>query len=111
MNQQAIMAIMLILTFPGRLMWITHGVTPKETKTASYIHTIRLSGDISLTPKWKIGVNTGYDFVAKEFSTTNISIHRDLHCWEMRFSVVPFGDRRSYSFTINAKSAILRDVK
>jgi hypothetical protein len=29
----------------------------------------------------------------------------------MRFSMVPFGERRSYSFTINAKSSILRDVK
>ena len=83
----------------------------KESLVASYSHTIRVSGDISLTPKWKIGANTGYDFVSKAFSTTNFSIHRDLHCWEMRFSVVPFGERRSYSFSINAKSSILRDVK
>jgi hypothetical protein len=83
----------------------------KEGLVASYQHTIRVSGDISITPKWKIGGNTGYDFVSKAFSTTNLSIHRDLHCWEMRFTVVPFGDRRSYSFSINAKSSILRDVK
>jgi hypothetical protein len=83
----------------------------KQRDKASYTHTIRLNGDISLTPKWKIGANTGYDFITKEFTTTNISIHRDLHCWEMRFAVVPFGDRKSYSFTINAKSSILRDLK
>jgi len=72
---------------------------------------VRLSGDLSLTPKWKIGFNSSYDFIANEFTATNISIYRDLHCWEMRFSVVPFGDYKSYSFTINAKSAILRDLK
>jgi hypothetical protein len=83
----------------------------KERNIANYTHTIRFSGDISLTPKWKIGLNTGYDFVAKEFSMTNFSIHRDLHCWDMRFNVVPFGDHRSYSFTIAAKNAILRDLK
>jgi hypothetical protein len=83
----------------------------KERLVASYTHTIRINGDISLTSKWKIGMNTGYDFVAKKVTTTNFSVHRDLHCWEMRFSMVPFGERRSYSFTINAKSAILRDVK
>jgi hypothetical protein len=83
----------------------------KETDEAVFTHTIRMSGDISITPKWKIGLNTGYDLVAKEITTTNFSIHRDLHCWEMRFSMVPFGERRSYSFTINAKSSILRDVK
>jgi hypothetical protein len=72
---------------------------------------VRLSGDISLTPKWKFGVNTSYDFIAKEFSATNMSIHRDLHCWEMRFTIVPFGDYKSYAFTIRAKAAILRDLK
>jgi hypothetical protein len=83
----------------------------KESLQATYTHTVRLNGDISITPKWKIGMTTGYDFVSKKVTTTNISVHRDLHCWEMRFNVVPFGERRSYSFTINAKSAILRDVK
>jgi hypothetical protein len=83
----------------------------KPLSTVSFSHTIRISGDLSLTPKWKIGGNTGYDFVAKKMSVTNISIHRDLHCWEMRFTVVPFGPRQSYSFTINAKTAILRDLK
>ncbi len=83
----------------------------KPLNKASYTHTVRLSGDINITPKWKIGANTGYDLVAKEFSLTNISIHRELHCWEMNISVVPFGDYRSYSFTINAKSSILRDLK
>jgi hypothetical protein len=80
-------------------------------RTPNFTHTIRLSGDISLTPKWKIGGNTGYDFVARKLSVTNLNIHRDLHCWEMRFTIVPFGQRKSYSFTINAKTAILRDLK
>jgi hypothetical protein len=83
----------------------------KESLIASYTHTIRVNGDISITPKWKVGLNSGYDFMSKKVTTTNISINRDLHCWEMRFSVVPFGERRSYSFSINAKATILRDVK
>lgn len=74
-------------------------------------HSVRLSGDFSLTPKWKIGMNSGYDIVAHKITTTNINIHRDLHCWEMRFTMVPFGPRKSYSFTINAKSSLLRDLK
>jgi hypothetical protein len=74
-------------------------------------NSIRLSGDISLTPKWKIGVSSYYDFIAHEFTATNMSIYRDLHCWEMRFGIVPFGDYKSYSFTINAKSVLLRDLK
>jgi hypothetical protein len=83
----------------------------KPLDKATFTHTIRLNGDLSLTPKWKIGMNTGYDFIAHEVTTTNFSINRDLHCWKMSFTMVPFGDRRSFSFTINANSSILRDVK
>lgn len=74
------------------------------------IQSLRVRGDFSLTPKWKVGFNSGYDFKARKVTTTNVSIHRDLHCWEMQVSMVPFGRYRSYSFKINIKSAILRDL-
>jgi hypothetical protein len=82
----------------------------KPFEEHTIIQSLRLSGDFSLTPNWKIGFNSGYDFKAKKVSTTNLSIHRDLHCWEMQASIVPFGTYRSYSFTINIKSAILKDI-
>ncbi len=75
------------------------------------IQSLRVRGDFSLTPKWKIGLNSGYDFKTKKITTTNVNIYRDLHCWEMRVSMVPFGKYRSYSFHINIKSAILRDLQ
>lgn len=81
----------------------------QETKRV--VQTVRLSGDFSLTKKLKIGGNTGYDLEKREVTVSNLNIHRDLHCWEMRFSVVPFGPHKHYSFTINAKSTILRDLK
>lgn len=83
----------------------------KQSFKTVYTHTVRISGDISITPKWKLGGSSGYDFVSKKVTFTSININRDLHCWQMQFNVVPFGERRSYSFTINAKSSILRDVK
>ncbi len=83
----------------------------KQGSVKSIDHTIRISGDLSLTKKWKIGGNTGYDFVHKQVSTTNLNISRDLHCWTMQISAVPFGPRKFYSFSINANSAILRDLK
>jgi len=75
------------------------------------VQTLRASGDFSLSPNWKIGFNTGYDIDKRSFTTTNLSIYRDLHCWEMRISVVPFGTYKSYNFQINAKSSILADLK
>ena len=83
----------------------------KPKDVSRVVQTIRASGDFSLSPNWKIGFNTGYDLDRKQFTTTNLSIYRDLHCWEMRMSVVPFGTYKSYNFQINAKSSILADLK
>ncbi|MFP4365842.1 MAG: putative LPS assembly protein LptD, partial [Bacteroidales bacterium] len=73
--------------------------------------TLNFSGDVSLTPRWKIQFSSGYDFRAGDFTMTNINIYRDLHCWEMRFGVVPFGSRKSWNFTIQVKSSLLKDLK
>ena len=83
----------------------------KPKDESKIVQTVRASGDFSLSPNWKIGFNTGYDLNRKQFTTTNLSIYRDLHCWEMRISVVPFGSYKSYNFQINAKSSILTDLK
>ncbi len=83
----------------------------KPTFTASIVQTVRFTGDFSLTPKWKIGFNTGYDFKRAKITTSNLSVYRDLHCWEMRLTAVPFGRYKSFNFQINVKSAILQDLK
>ncbi len=72
---------------------------------------LNFNGDISITEKWKIAINTGYDFVRKDFSFTSVDIFRDLHCWEMRFNWIPFGFRQSYNFSINVKSSMLQDLR
>ncbi len=75
------------------------------------IQSITLSGNVTLTQNWRIAVATGYDISNKGWSYTTVDIYRDLHCWEMRFSWVPFGYYRSWFFQINIKADALRDVK
>ena len=72
---------------------------------------ITFSGDVNLTSKWKVGFNSGYDFVNKTLVYPNINVYRDLHCWEMRFNWVPTGNRGSYSIDINVKASVLQDLK
>lgn len=72
---------------------------------------IRINGDFSLTPKWKFGYSTGYNFQTHEVTATSFNISRDLHCWEMTFSCIPFGTHQSYNFQINVRSSLLRDLK
>lgn len=82
---------------------------PEDNRTV--VQTIGLSGDINITPKWKVNFRTGYDFERKEFSYTSVDFYRDLHCWEMRFSWIPMGARKSWRFGINVKASILKDLK
>jgi hypothetical protein len=66
---------------------------------------------LGLSEHWKIVFNTGYDFQQHEITYTTVTLSRDLHCWQMNLSWVPFGKFQSYNFTINVKSNMLRDLK
>jgi len=76
-----------------------------------FMQTLNFRGSLSLTPKWRLNMNTNFDIMARQFSFTSFSVYRDLHCWEMSLNFVPFGRMRSYSFTLNARSSMLRDLK
>ncbi|GAB3914176.1 putative LPS assembly protein LptD [Larkinella knui] len=86
--------------------------TPIESQI---IQALQVTGDLSLTPKWKVSLQTGFDFSAKAPSLTTVTLHRDLHCWDMNFSYTPFSGNRYrsnfYSFDLRVKSAILQDLK
>jgi hypothetical protein len=73
--------------------------------------TLNFSGNVRLTNKWRIGVTSGWDFERNTLTYTSVNIFRDLHCWEMRLSWIPIGYHQSYTFSINAKASILRDLK
>jgi len=75
------------------------------------IQTFRMAGDVNVTEKWKFSAQTGYDFEQKAFAYTSITIYRNLHCWEMRMSWIPYGTQKSWNFQINAKSSLLQDLK
>ena len=74
-------------------------------------NTLNFNGDFNLTPKWKIQFNSGYDFLAKNLSYTSFTIYRDLHCWDLSASWIPFGLYQSYSVDIRVKAPILQDLK
>lgn len=79
--------------------------------TTNITQAIQLSGDVSLSEKWKINFNTGIDLQAKNITQSMIGIARDLHCWQMNVNWVPFGRFTSYNIDIRVKSSILQDLK
>jgi len=79
--------------------------------TTSLNSGITLNGDFNLTPKWKVGYNAFYDVKNLKLNGLSGYLSRDLHCWQMSINVIPVGPWRSFSITLNPKSAILRDLK
>ena len=79
--------------------------------TKALVQTLNANGDFSLTPKWKVQFNSGYDFQNKAISLTSFSIYRDLHCWDMAIRWIPFGPFQSYNVDLKVKASILQDLK
>jgi hypothetical protein len=76
-----------------------------------YAQTFTLSGDFNLTPKWKIGCSSGYDFYQKKIAYTQFDISRLLHCWALNFSWIPDGIRKSFTFSLKVNSSMLQSLK
>jgi len=68
------------------------------------------SGNVSLSEKWKITYNSGYDFANHAITLTSLGLQRDLHCWQMSLNWVPFGKYQNYTFNIGIKSSLLKDL-
>ncbi len=83
----------------------------KGGEKATINNTLNFNGDLSVTPKWKVQFNSGYDFKNKEISLTRFSINRDLHCWDMAIGWTPFGMYKSFSLDIRVRASILQDLK
>ena len=99
---------------------ISYGVTMRENTSAqinvkrmrypwALSHSLNMSGNVKLTNKWNINFSSGWDFNYHDFTTTTMSVTRDLHCFNMSCSVVlkPY---TSYNFTVKANSNMLADL-
>ncbi|WP_298901662.1 putative LPS assembly protein LptD [uncultured Psychroserpens sp.] len=74
-------------------------------------NSLMFSGDIELSPRWAVGASSGYDFVNKGFTQTQLRFERDLLSWRMNFTWVPFGTYNSWNFFIGIRSNLLKDIK
>ncbi|MGB0880064.1 MAG: putative LPS assembly protein LptD [Polaribacter sp.] len=84
-----------------------NGIDPGEIG----VNTLMFSGNIELSPKWKVQFSSGYDIKNGAFSFSRFNITRDLDSWNFNFNWVPFGTNSSYTFFIGVKSSVLKDLK
>lgn len=72
---------------------------------------LMFSGNIEISPKWKAGLSSGYDFVQKGVTGTQLRFERDLLSWRADFNWIPFGPNPSWYFFIGISSSVLSDIK
>ena len=72
---------------------------------------LMFSGNVELSPRWTVGVSSGYDFKNKGFTYTQFRFERDLLSWKINFNWVPFSERESWYFFVGIKSGVLSDIK
>ncbi|MCS6934715.1 MAG: putative LPS assembly protein LptD [Chitinophagales bacterium] len=92
---------------------VTRGITARPD-TVVVTQTINGSLDFNLTPKWKFAISSGFDITRKQVTLTNLSVIRDLHCWELNFAwTPPLPTFRFQQFTVllHPKSGMLRDLR
>lgn len=94
------------MTFAYQLTYTNN----KREKTITG-NSLMVSANTDLTPRWKVGVSTGYDFVQQGVTFTQLRFERDLLSWRMDFNWTPFGDNAYWSFFIGIKSGVLSDIK
>ena len=74
-------------------------------------HNLSFSASLGLGSGWKASTTLSYDVNAKKMAYTSINVTRDLHCWSMSASFVPFGPFKSYTFHIGVNASMLADLK
>jgi len=72
---------------------------------------LNFSGNIDITSKWKANFNSSFNFKTRRLNAMNMGVSRNLHCWNMSFQFSPVGPSKFYMFTLNANSAMLKDLK
>jgi lipopolysaccharide assembly outer membrane protein LptD (OstA) len=102
--------------FKSKIPWdmtlaysLTYTNLERESKISG--NSLMVSVNMDITPKWKGGVSTGYDFVQKGVTFTQFRFERDLLSWRMAFNWSPLGTNSNWNFFIGIKSGVLSDIK
>lgn len=92
-------------SFNYNFSYTNSGISKNLTQTMSF------NGSINLTNKFGLSGSAGLDLSTMEITPGTVSLTRDLHCWQMSFTWVPVGFRKSWNFKIAVKSGMLSDLK
>lgn len=70
-----------------------------------------LSGDVSFTERWKLGLNSSYNLETQDLTHSRLTLTRDMHCWQLSFFWTPIGGQQSFLVRFVATSALFQSAK
>ncbi|UAY53381.1 putative LPS assembly protein LptD [Ferruginibacter albus] len=88
----------------------TFNITEQDFQTL-ISQNVNIGGTLGLSPKWQLGFNGYYNITTAQLGGVSLSLSRDMHCWQMAITISPISPNRYFTFTINPKSGMLRDLK
>ncbi len=75
------------------------------------IQTLSVNGDVSFTKRWKISGTSYYDIKSNQITNCNVTLTRNLHCWNLSFWVTPIGTNKSFLLRLVSNATLLKDAK
>lgn len=74
---------------------------------------VTFNGSVTLVKKWKLSARGTYNFNTSKLdpSATEISIQRDLHCWQLSYQWHPLSYPAKYDFSLGVKANVLKSLK
>lgn len=110
MNPNAPWSLSFNYSFSYSKSYSYQATTQELITKRNFTQTLSINGNVKLTPRLSIQANSGFDFMAMKFTSTQFSATYDLHCFNISVSWVPMGMYKSYSFRIAANAAALADL-
>jgi len=90
------------------LSYTINKFNPSNTIENFWINT---NTSVNVTKNWKLNYNARFNITDKSIIRHNLTLYREIDCWEFFIDWTPNGYARGLYFRLNLKSDILKDLK
>jgi LptD protein len=86
-------------------------ISSDNASRSTIVQTLQFNGDASFTKRWKLTGTANFDIQSAQITYSQLTLLRDLHCWQLSFMWTPIAEIRYFAFQMNAKSSLFQDAK
>jgi hypothetical protein len=90
------------------ISYTVNKINPSNTIENFWVNT---NTSVNVTENWKLNYNARFSISDKDLVRHNITLYREIDCWELFMDWTPTGYAKGLYFRLNLKSDILKDLK